>query len=114
MDAEEFKRAIERLGYNQSSFSRDFGIPLRTVQNWAKRGAPAHLARILGSTLHVDIGGPLTGALDNPIAARFAACEAASGAISAILSQGERAGWPRAILVAGMMQFLLDRISENQ
>jgi hypothetical protein len=112
MDGIEFKRAIERLGYNQSSFARTFGMPLRTVQHWAKHGAPAHLGRILDATLLADIALPTPADLKSPSTARMAASEAARPAVASMLERGERAGWPRAALIAGIVQILLDEIAD--
>ena len=50
------KEICEKYGLTQTALAKRFGIPLRTVQNWAggQRGAPGYVIRMMVELLDAE------------------------------------------------------------
>jgi hypothetical protein len=114
MDGAEFKLALKRLGRTQSAFAREFGIPLRTVQDWARLGTPIYIERILAVLSATVIVPPAPDVKDAGVPARSDAKRAVSPLLSSMLEQGARVGWPRGLMLAATLEWLLEEISLNR
>lgn len=55
MTPEEYRAAIARLGYNQTTIAPLLGITQRTSQRYAADGAPEYMARLLA---YIEKHGP--------------------------------------------------------
>jgi hypothetical protein len=114
MDGGEFRLALERLGFTQSSFAREFGIPLRTVQHWGRLGASRPVTHLLQALLQHAVAPPDATIDLGSALARHDAARACSNAVAAVLEQGARAGWPHGILLAGLIERLLDEVAQRR
>lgn len=114
MDGSAFKKALEELGYTQSSFSREFGIGLRTVQNWARIGPPAFVEPFLLSYTRTAIRPPDSQDWSDPEAAARQSAAALDMALRLMMRRGGRAGWPRDILLAGIAHWMAVQLASRQ
>lgn len=50
------KEVLEKYGYTQTSFSKAFNIPLRTVQNWVsgERTPPSYVLEMIVKILELE------------------------------------------------------------
>lgn len=114
MDGTAFKKALEELGYTQSGFSREFGIGLRTVQNWARIGPPAFVEPFLLSYTRTAIRPPDSQDWSDPEAAARQSAAALDMALRLMMRRGGRAGWPRNILLAGISHWMAVQLASRQ
>lgn len=113
VDGPAFKKALEDLGYTQSSFSREFRIGLRTVQNWAKIGPPAFVIPFLLSYSRTAIRPPDSQDWSDLEAAARQSAAALDMAMRLMMHRGGRMGWPRDILLAGISHWLTVQIASR-
>lgn len=113
MDGPAFKKALEVLGYTQSSFSREFRIGLRTVQNWARSGPPTFVVPFLLSYTRTAIRPPDSQDWSDPEAAARQSAAALDMALWLMMHRGGRMGWPRDILLAGISRWMAVQLASR-
>jgi hypothetical protein len=114
MDGAAFKEALAKLGHTQSSFAREYRLPVRTIQNWAKSGPPEHMALILTTMLRQQIARP--GAIDfsSEDAGTSDAARALDVTLRSVLQRATRAGWPREVAAAGAITWFARQIANKR
>lgn len=110
MDGAAFKEALSRLGFSQSSFAREYRMPLRTVQDWARFGPPDFMAPILGAMLRHSIEPPASQDWPSESAAAADSARALDVSLRSLQQRAIRAGWPREVILAGVMTWLAEQI----
>lgn len=110
MDGAAFKIVVGKLGHTQSSLARELGVPLRTIQNWARNGPPDHMGLILSSWVRLAIKPPEPNVWAKGSAAKEDAAVALDSSLQSILDRAARAGWPRELVAAGTISWFLDRV----
>ncbi|CAH1691524.1 conserved hypothetical protein [Hyphomicrobiales bacterium] len=108
MDGAAFKAALNKLGYTQTSFAREFRVKLRTVQNWARIGPPEHVQAFIGAMLRQHILSPETQTWASDSEALADCSDAMYASVHSLFLKSVRAGWPREV-VAATMNLLVER-----
>ncbi len=106
MDGREFEAAINRLGFNQTSFARDLDLAPRTVQRWVKDGPPKHIAFLIGAMSGHFIPEPHASVWNATDGGMVEASIAFELSIKAWLKRAEYAGWPRDLASTGAISCL--------
>ncbi len=113
MDGAAFKQALNALGQTQKSFSREYRLPIRTVQNWAKDGPPEHMAHILSVMVRQKIDPPSPSPLDSDDAGMLDAARALDVTLRSVLLSAIKAGWPKHVAVAGAIAWFSMQITNK-
>jgi hypothetical protein len=112
MDGAAFKQALSALGQTQKSFSHEYRLPIRTVQNWAKDGPPEHMAHILSVMIRQKIDPPPL-PLDSDDAGMLDAARALDVTLRSVLLSATKAGWPKDVAVAGAIAWFSMQIANK-
>lgn len=110
MDGAGFKEALARLGYTQSSFAREHRIQLRTVQNWSRLGPPEFMVPILNAMARQGIRPPQSQEWASNEAAAAESARAVDMSLQTLVHRATKAGWPRDVILAGVMTWLADQL----
>lgn len=110
MDGAAFKLALAKLGYTQTSFAREHGFPIRTVQNWARRGVPDHMAFALNAWVRMIIDPPDPSVWSKGPDARFDGARAMDAAFQSVLERAVRSGWPRDLVISAALEWWIEQL----
>lgn len=110
MDGAAFREALAKLGYTQSAFAREHHIQLRTVQLWARNGPPDFAGPILTALARQSIKPPEAQEWASNEAAASESARTLDMALQSLVQRATRAGWPREVVLAGMMTWLADQV----
>ncbi|MDR6827689.1 hypothetical protein J2X48_001415 [Bosea sp. BE271] len=113
MDGAAFKKALVSLGHTQSSFAREYRLPVRTVQNWAKDGPPDHMDLILSVLLRQKIEAPSSLQWSSSEAAMLDAARAFDVTLRTVLLRATKAGWPKDVAVAGFLAWSTMQVADK-
>lgn len=110
MDGASFKEALSKLGYTQSAFAREHRLHVRTVQGWARTGPPDYVGLFLTGQVRQEIRPPDTQEWASNEAAAAESAQALDMSLQALVRRATHAGWPREVVLAGMMIWLADQV----
>lgn len=108
MDGSAFKAMLGDLGYSQAGFSRAYRIPIRTVENWVRRGPPEFVAHILQGVSRMAVPPPPLEVLTAARVGKTDATQALDPSLRSVFEQAVRAGWPRELIAAGAIDWFVN------
>lgn len=114
MDGAGFKDALARLAHTQASFAREYRLPVRTVQNWARSGPPEHIAHLLDALLRQQIEGPKSLDWSPDDAGTIDAARALDVTLRSVLHRATRAGWPKEVAAAGAITWFARQLANKR